>query len=73
MRPSIAPVVTASGSGPLSSLRVSKPSSSLFELKNSGLVSAVMRSKSSPLSKTRAPVAASQIENERVPKAVMRS
>jgi hypothetical protein len=59
---------TASGSGPLSSLRASSESfASLSELKPSGKRSARTRSIVSPESQTSEPLA-SQIETERAPK-----
>ena len=59
--------VTASGSGPLSSERLSKLSlSELVELKSFGYLSAVILSKSLPLSNTRFPCV-SQIENDLAP------
>ena len=51
VEPKARPISTPSGSGPLSSLRLSKlPFSSLVELKFSGSAAAVIRSKSLPLS-----------------------
>ena len=68
VRPSIAATVSASGSGPLSSLRPSRFDSVWVELKNPGDASAVICSNASAESKVRSPVAAFQILNERVPK-----
>ena len=56
MRVLTMPISMPSGSGPLSSERLSKlPFSSLVELKFSAINSAVMRSKSLPLSYTCCP------------------